>query len=114
MKTTNEMKKVEITGVKEAIKDYEEFNSGGRYDPHYGCMMLDRSTGEVWTDEFYSLGHNSWKHYDDPAIVNLVRKVMDEMDELDESLDLYSVKDVKKVAEIFCNEWAKKLAEDEK
>lgn len=109
MNTTNEMKKVEITGVKEAIKDYEEFNSGGRYDPHYGCMMLDRSTGEVWTDEFYSLGHNSWKHYDDPAIVNLVRK----MGERDESLDSDSVEDVKKAAEILCDEWAKELAEDE-
>ena len=109
MSTTNEMKKVEITGIEEAVKDYKEFNSGNGYDPHYGYMMLDRSTSEVWTDEFYDLGHNSWKHYDDPAIINLVRK----MGEIDESLDPSSVEDVKKVAEIFCNEWAKELAEDE-
>lgn len=65
-------KAIKITGVKKAVGDYRWANSGGYYSPRYGYLMLDRSTGAVWVDDFYSLGHNSWVHYDDPAIVNLV------------------------------------------
>lgn len=64
------MKKV-ISGIKKAVGSYQRLNAGGYYSPHYGVMMLDRGTGEVWTDEFYDLGHNSWKEYRDKNIMNL-------------------------------------------
>lgn len=33
--------------------------------------MLEKEAGEVWTDEFYSTGRNSWKEYQDENIINL-------------------------------------------
>lgn len=35
--------------------------------------MFDKATGELWTDEFYSLGHNEWKQYQSNSIINLGR-----------------------------------------
>ena len=64
------MRKV-ISGIKKAVGSYQRLNAGGYCSPHYGVMMLDRGTGEVWTDEFYSIGHNSWKEYRDRNIMNL-------------------------------------------
>lgn len=52
---------------------------GGAYSPRYAYIMLDRSSGKVWADEFYDLGHGSWVKYDDSAIVNLSR-IMGERD----------------------------------
>ena len=66
------MKKV-INGIKKAVGSYNRLNAGGYYSPHYGVMMLDRGTGEVWVDEFYSIGHNNWKEYQDRNIMNLSR-----------------------------------------
>ena len=68
---------VKLRGLKKAVGDYQRANSYGYYSPWYGVLMLDRSTGELWTDEFYSLGHNEWKvYYDgdiiDPDIITLV------------------------------------------
>ena len=60
-----------ISGIKKAVGDFRRANAGGYYSPRYGVLMLDRGTGEVWTDEFYSLGHNSWKEYKDRNIMNL-------------------------------------------
>ena len=60
-----------IKGLKEAVGDYKRANSEGAYSPRYGVLMYDKSTGELWTDEFYSLGHNSWKEYHSESIVNL-------------------------------------------
>lgn len=51
---------IKIKGVKKAVGDYKRTNAEGWFSPRYGYLMLDRSTGEVWTDEFYSLGHNEW------------------------------------------------------
>lgn len=62
---------IKITGIKKAVGDYQRANAGGAYSPRYGVMMLDRTTGKVWTDEFYSIGHNSWKDYHDQAIVDV-------------------------------------------
>lgn len=39
--------------------------------------MFDKATGELWTDEFYSLGHNEWKQYQSNSIINL-GKIMTE------------------------------------
>lgn len=61
----------QLTGVKKAVGEYKRFNSNGYYSPEYGYIMLDKESGEIWTDYFYSIGHNSWKEYHSDSIVNL-------------------------------------------
>lgn len=68
---------IKIKGVKKAVGDYKRANAEGWFSPRYGYLMLDRSTGEVWTDEFYSLGHNEWNQYHDSAIINLGTKMFE-------------------------------------
>ena len=63
---------MKIKNLKKSVGDFQRANAGGHYDPGYGYLMFDRSTGELWTDCFYSLGHNEWKQYHDPAIINLI------------------------------------------
>lgn len=63
--------KMTIKGIKKAVGDFKKFNAGGMYDPEYGVLMYDKDNGEVWTDYFYSLGHNSYKVYHSKSIVNL-------------------------------------------
>lgn len=60
-----------IKGLKKAVGDYQRANAGGWADPRYGKLMFDKSTGEVWTDEFYSIGHNTWKEYHSSDVVCL-------------------------------------------
>ena len=62
---------LKLKGLNKAIGDYHRANSGGPYSPRYGVLMLDKSTGEIWTDEFYSLGQNEWKEYHSKDIINL-------------------------------------------
>lgn len=64
---------MKIKGLKKAVGEYQRLNAGGYYSPHYGCLMYDTEDGTIWTDEFYSFGHNSWKVYDSKSIVNLGR-----------------------------------------
>lgn len=66
---------MKITGLKKAIGDYRCFNAGGRFSPEYGRLMYDKETGELWTDYFYSLGHNTWKEYRKSSIINLGRLI---------------------------------------
>ena len=54
---------MKIKGLKKAIGDYKRANAGGQFSPRYGRLMFDTSDGEIWTDEFYSIGHNEWKEY---------------------------------------------------
>ena len=61
----------EITGLKKAVGDYQRANAEGCYSPRYGRLMYDREEGSLWTDEFYSLGHNEWKEYHSDTIINL-------------------------------------------
>lgn len=68
---------MKIKGIKKAVGAYHRANAGGYYSIEYGYLMLDRSTGEVWTDYYVSLGRNSWSVYDDPAIVDLGRLIVD-------------------------------------
>lgn len=68
---------IKIKGLKQAIGDYNRANAEGYYSPSYGYLMFDPSTGEIWCDYFYSLGHNSWKEYHDPAIIDLGRAMRD-------------------------------------
>ena len=62
---------LKLQGLNKAIGDYHRANSGNPYSPRYGYLMLDKSTGEIWTDEFYDLGHNKFKRYHSSDIVNL-------------------------------------------
>lgn len=62
---------LKLQGLNKAIGDYHRANSGSPYSPRYGVLMLDKSTGEIWTDEFYSLGQNEWKEYHSNDIINL-------------------------------------------
>lgn len=62
---------MKIKGLKKAVGEYQRVNSGGYYSPHYGHLMYDPSDGTLWTDEFYSLGHNEWKVYHDSNIRNI-------------------------------------------
>lgn len=69
---------MKIKGLKKAVGEYQELNKGGAYSPHYGLLMFDISTGELWTDEFYSLGHSSFISYESDSIVNLGKMMLDE------------------------------------
>ena len=69
---------MKIKGVKKAVGEYKCFNSGGYYSPEYGELMLDMSNGEVWTDRFYSLGHNEWNEYHSDAIINLGQMIVED------------------------------------
>lgn len=84
----------EIKGLHEAIERYNEVNSGGGYDPWYGRLMYDKSTGEVWTDEFYDLGHNQFKKYYNDDIINLGFLITDD------GLDITEVNVKKYIREI--------------
>ena len=61
------MKNIKITGIKKAIGDY---NSWLRMDwRHTANIMLDKSTGEVWTDCFIDC--NTWKEYHSEDVISL-------------------------------------------
>lgn len=62
---------LKLKGLNKAIGDYHRANSGGPYSPRYGVLMLDKSTGEIWTDEFYDLGHKHFAVYKSDDIINL-------------------------------------------
>ena len=63
---------MKIHNLKKAIGDYKRFNDGGAYSPRYGLLMYEKSSGHLWTDEFYDLGHNAYIVYDDDGdVVNL-------------------------------------------
>lgn len=66
---------IELTGLKKAVGEYKKYNKGGAYSSEYAYLMLDKATGEVWTDYFCSLGHNDWKEYHDSNIINLGAKM---------------------------------------
>lgn len=42
----------------------------GPHSPEYLQLNYDRSTGDVWTDFFSSIGHNSWMEYRDENVLN--------------------------------------------
>ena len=66
---------IKIKGLKKAIGTYNRINAGGCYSPLYGYLMFDKSTGELWTDEFYSIGHNSWNEYPSTDVINLGKEM---------------------------------------
>ena len=88
---------MKLTGIKKAVGEYKSANAGGYYSPRYGYIMLDRSSGEVWTDEFYSMGHNEWKNYDSPAIMNLGKYIAERQDD-EIKIDMKTVKEFAEMA----------------
>ena len=66
---------IKIKGLKKAIGAYNRINAGGCYSPLYGYLMFDKSTGELWTDEFYSIGHQMWNKYHSADIINLGKEM---------------------------------------
>lgn len=64
---------MKIKGLKKAVGEYNRANAGGYTSPFYGELMFDTSDGEIWTDTFYSIGHNEWKEYHSTSIINLGR-----------------------------------------
>lgn len=89
---------MKITGIKNAVGDYNRANKGECYSSHYGRIMLDRSTGEVWTDEF--VGDGTYIAYAKEAIINLGRKIGNDNNTV-------SMKTVREYAERLCNEYNK-------
>ena len=93
---------MKIVGIKKAVGEYQRANAGGCYSPIYGNLMLDRSTGEVWCDYFYSLGHNSWKEYHDPAVIDLSREIQQDRKAI-------CMRTVKEYAARICSSYTAKL-----
>ena len=58
---------ITIKGVKEAVGDYNRLNKGGKYRPQEGRIMLNRATGDVWTDA-YSHNEHTEIVYPEPII----------------------------------------------
>ena len=68
---------MKMTGLKKAVGSYKKLNNGGAYSPHYGYLMYDKSTGELWTDEFYDYGQNNWINYNDDDVINIGKLMTD-------------------------------------
>ena len=68
---------MKITGVKKAIGDYKSWMSR-RYG-NAANIMLDKSTGEVWTDVFTDC--NSWIEYHSESIISLLSYIRQRTDE---------------------------------
>lgn len=60
-----------IMGLKKAIGEYQRSNSGGCYSPHYGLLMFDFDSYELWTDEFWNFSHTWHTDYRSKTIINL-------------------------------------------
>ena len=96
-------KTMEIKGIKKAVGNYHRFNNK-EWNTH-GYLMIDRETGEVWTDEIIGGG---WINYSDKSIINLLRWAA----ENGANVESVNMSNVKKWAETACEEWQKdKIAE---
>ena len=73
---------MKLKGLKKAIGDYKRANAEGKYSPSYGRLMLDKESGEIWTDCFYDIGHNSWKEYHSKSVIDIGRLVGREYEEV--------------------------------
>lgn len=61
---------MKITGVEKAVETYKRANGGGYYSSSHGVLMINRSTGHVWCDEFAD--ENSWVEYNDSAVIRIL------------------------------------------
>lgn len=64
---------MKLKGLKKSVGEYQRYNEGGYFSPEYGILMYDKATGQLWTDYFYSIGHNTWNEYNSSSVVNLSR-----------------------------------------
>lgn len=85
------MKNIKVTGIKKAIGEWRDWTSRSR--SYAANIMLDRSTGEVWTDCFTNT--ESWKEYRDPDVISLLAYMSDRMVE---KVNMYSLKEYAKKA----------------
>lgn len=60
---------IEIIGLNKAVDDYKGAIMADN-DLSCACLMLNRDTGEIWTDIFTSI--NKSFEYKEPSIVNLI------------------------------------------
>lgn len=92
---------MKLEGLKKAVGEYQRANKGGYYSPEYGYLMLDRATGEVWTDYFNSIGHNSWKEYEDASIINLGKIIESREEKVTmETVKAYALDEIRKYEEV--------------
>lgn len=95
---------MEIKEIEEILREFTDANAGGPFSPRYGRLMIDRSDGEIWVDIFYSVGHNEWKEYHNPAIVDLEREYLES-----EFFKKYNYKlsaaGIKALADKLCHSW---------
>ena len=72
------MDNIKITGIKKAIGEYKNWLSEDWR--RKANIMLDKSTGEVWTDCFISC--NDWKEYHDSNIISLSAYIRERTEEI--------------------------------
>ena len=94
-----------ITGFKKAIGEYRRCNSGDPYDPHYGILMFDFKSGELWVDEFVASDHSSYTNYRSNTIINLSFLMTEDGYEV-------NMKNVKKYIEENIEAWERKYLKD--
>lgn len=58
---------LKLKGLKKAVGDYNWCKNAPCWRAD---LMLDTSTGELWTDTFYGFNY-SWNEYHDKDIINL-------------------------------------------
>lgn len=70
-------RKINTYGLNISLKDLREtawattnYPNGG-YSPEYDEVFYDCESGEVWSIYQYSIGHNSYTRYHDPAIIKI-------------------------------------------
>ncbi len=59
---------LKMTGIKTVSGETKCLH--GYYSDYYLQLFYDRSTGEVWTTEHVSLGHNSWTRYHSEDVID--------------------------------------------
>lgn len=94
-----------IIGLKKAISEYRRCNSGDPYDSHYGILMFDFKSGELWVDEFVASNHCSYTNYRSNTIINLSFLMTEDGYEV-------NMKNVKKYIEENIEEWEQKYLKD--
>lgn len=92
--------------IEKVFDQYLEDNKRSKFDPFYGVLMLDRSNGEMWVDEFNDLGHNQFNIYHSAAIIDLGREIEDAyMSGLIDWDEFTSWVGAKKIADKLCADW---------
>lgn len=65
---------MKLHGIKKAIGEYNRWLKIDIHN-HNAKIMLDKSTGEIWTDTFFT--HTEWKQYNDSNIVDVTKIIFD-------------------------------------